>query len=1025
MKKVLFVVTFLSNFLFAQELKINEVVSSNLKSLNDEDGDKSDWIEVYNSSSNSIEIGNYYLSDNGNNILKWKLPNISLQANEFLVIFASDKNRIVDTNYHTNFKLSKSGTYLSLINSSNWSIDSVTIPSLNEDISFGRTVDGSGNWKYFQYSTPKSSNQGSIAFDCLLKAPKILVKSGKFTSSFQTQITNENDGSTLKYSLSGTNLETNGNLYLSSVLIESNDLPNKFSTIPSNPSFNFPQGGYSELRANNRGWLPPFSNQENMVSLTAQVFKENCISSPISSESYLFTDNSNLPILSISVDSIGFFSNETGIYVFGNNPLGNYTNSGIDWERKAKLDFFNKQNELIFSEFAGLKVSGHGSRHSTIKNLQIDFRNQYGNGEIDTTLFQNSILRKYESLSLRSGGHRPDCLPRDDYASNLFEKLEIDHAKYEFVKVYLNGEYWGIHALKERLNADYLAEKYHLEKEDIVILENAGDLNYGRLQDSIDYAQLLNFVVDNDLNLEQNYAHLDSLIDIENFRDYIISEIFIGNADWPNSNIKFWRKRTSINNTAAKGHDGKWRWLLYDLDGSFGGTCNDVFYTFNTLTWSLQTSEDFQDYTKLIIALLNCNKFKSDFINRSCDLINSNFKETVTREKLNYVFSQLDTEILKHVDRWRYPSTATTLLERSLEVPNLDKWNYIKVAMDSFLLKRTHYVRLHMRNLWYLSDSSTITLNVNDEAMGNIKVNSIFIDETLEGINSSVYPWKGTYFNNHEMKITAIPKPGYRFVEWLDLNENSNEIPISIISDTLFTAIFEVDPNYIVPLNLKINELMASNYFTHFDEFGETDDWVEIYNPNSFSVNLKNYYISDKLSDISKYKFSNDLIIPEYGFKVIWCDEQVGQGVNHTNFKLSANGESVILSSPNLEIVDQISFPPHANTDSYGRSSDGVDDWIVFDLPTPNYSNQRSELDEKISNKIKIYPNPSSDNFKIMLPKEEEFQLEIVDIHGKVMLNKSINSIDNEIVLKDFKKGVYFVKLQNLQSSQIFKFVKN
>ncbi len=1025
MKKALIFLTFLSNFLFAQELKINEVVSSNLKSLNDEDGDKSDWIEVYNSSSNAIQIGTYYLSDDINSILKWKLPTITLQANEFLVIFASDKNRIVDTNYHTNFKLSKSGTYLSLINSANWSIDSITIPSLNEDISYARTVDGSGTWKYFQQSTPKSSNQGAIAFDCLLKAPEIAVKSGKFSSPFQTQIVNENEGATLKYSLSAANLETHGNLYSSSILIENVDLPNNFSSIPTNPSFTFPIGEYSEIRANTRGWLPPFSNQENIVNLSAQVFKENCISSPISYESYLFADVSNLPILSISVDSLDFFSDESGIYVYGNDSLGNYTKTGIDSERKVKIDFFNTQNNLVFSEFAGVKISGHGSRHSSIKNLQIDFRNQYGNGEIDTVLFQNSNLRKYESLSLRSGGHRPDCLPRDDYASNLFDKIDVDHAKYEFVKVYLNGEYWGIHALKERLNADYLAEKYHLEKEDIVILQNAGDVNYGTIQDSIDYSQLLNFVEENDLNIEQNYLHVDSLIDIQNFRDYLISEIFIGNADWPNSNIKFWRKRTLINENAAKGHDGKWRWLLYDLDGAFGGTCNDVFYTFNTLTWSLQTSQYFEEYTKLIIALLNCNRFKNEFINRTCDLLNSNFKETVSREKLNSVFSQLDTEILKHVDRWRYPSNATTLIERSTEIPNLDKWNYIKVAMDSFLINRPHYVRLHAKNLWNLSDSSTLSLDVNDQNMGNVQINSLFLDENLEGTNQTAYPWRGTYFNNHEMKIVALPKPGFHFVEWIGINQTANELNITISSDTLFTALFEIDPNYVIPQNLKINEIMASNYFVHNDEFGEFDDWMEIYNPNAFPVNLKNYYISDDENHLTKYQFSNDLIIPEFGFQLIWCDEQVGQGVNHANFKLSANGEKVILSSPNKEIIDQITFPDLENTNSFGRSSDGEDDWITFNLPTPNYSNQRSALSEIAWNKIQLFPNPSSEKVKISLPPGLDFQLEICDLQGKIIVKKSINSAKNEIDVKEFRKGIYFVKVQNQQENQIIKFVKN
>ncbi len=183
---------------------------------------------------------------------------------------------------------------------------------------------------------------------------------------------------------------------------------------------------------------------------------------------------------------------------------------------------------MIFSETVGLKISGHGSRHSAVKNLQMDFREEYGSNFLDTNLFQNSILHKYESLSLRSGGHRPDCLPRDDYSSDLFSKIEIDHAEYEFVNVYLNGEYWGIHAIKERMNEDYISEKYNLDSDDLIILENSHDLSYGNISDETDYYNLIEFAQSNDLNVPANYNHIDSLIDIENFTNYLCSEMLTG-----------------------------------------------------------------------------------------------------------------------------------------------------------------------------------------------------------------------------------------------------------------------------------------------------------------------------------------------------------------------------------------------------------------------------------------------------------------------------------------------------------------
>jgi hypothetical protein len=921
---------------YAQDIKINEIMSNNLKTLSDEDQDNVDWIELYNPTSSSILLSNYFLSDNNQEPLKWQLPPISLNSNSFIIIYASDKNRIIDTNYHTNFKLSKSGSILVLTTAQNSLVESIQIPELYVDISYGKTQDGNDTWAYFQNPTPKSSNNLSVSFSCILSPPVVSKLSGSYPSPFYCSLSHSDLDINLKFTIDGSDPILNGNNYTEPLLIENINHPNNLSLIPTNPSLNFPMGDYDEVRANNRGWLSPYVDVKNVSVLKVQAFKNSCISSSVVSRTFLIQNDDNLPVLSIFVDSIDFFSNENGIYVYGNDSLGNYNRSGLMSERIANIDYFNSNNNIIFSEKVGLKISGHGSRHSAVKNMQLDFRDEYGNKFIDTILFPKSILRKYESLSLRSGGHRPDCLPRDDFSSDLFSAIPIDHSEYEFVNVYINGEYWGIHALKERMNADYISNKYNIDANEIVVLENAHDVNYGSIDDEVEYYNLIEFAQSNDLNVTENYNHIDSLIDIENFTNYICSQIFIGNADWPNSNVKYWKKRTSINQNASFGHDGKWRWLLYDIDGGFGGTCNDVFYTFNSLVWAHQTSQFFEEYTKLIIGLMNSNKFRVNYINRMSDLLNSSFLPSVTLPKLQTVFEKIDPEMLNHINRWRYPSNSITLIDRLSEIPSTQKWEYLENKLDSFLIERPHYIRLHMINLWNLLDSSKINLNVNSYIQGQIKINSIQINEELEGVNQNPYPWEGMYFKNIDIPLKAIPNPGYRFVEWLETHNQNQEIIINVNTDTIFTAIFEIDPNYIPESPLKINEILAQNTSYNSDEYDEFDDWIEIYNPNSFEVNLKNYYLTDDKENLIKYKISNDFIVPANGFQLFWCDDQAGQGINHTNFKLSAEGEFVALTHPNkIFIFDSISFNEYSENISFGREYDGANTWINFNQATP------------------------------------------------------------------------------------------
>jgi hypothetical protein len=139
---------------------------------------------------------------------------------------------------------------------------------------------------------------------------------------------------------------------------------------------------------------------------------------------------------------------------------------------------------------------------------------------------------------------------------------------------------------------------------------------------------------------------------------------------------------------------------------------------------------------------------------------------------------------------------------------------------------------------------------------------------------------------------------------------------------------------------LYINEFLASNSTINVDEVGEYDDWLELYNAGNNSIDLGGFFLTDNVDNLTKWLIPEETVISGSGFLSVWCDEDQEQGVLHTNFKLSADGEFIALvASDGFTIIDSISFDIQTVDISFGRVSDGSTSWVSFTTPTPNSSN--------------------------------------------------------------------------------------
>ena len=628
----------------AQTIIINEIMSYNEHTIADEDGDFSDWIELYNYGSQVVSLQGVSISDDVSDLNKWSFPNIDIQPNEYKIIFASSKNRIdINKELHTNFKIKQSGEaiYLSHQGQVISSTSAITIP---EDKSYGTFPNGnSSTYSIFDIPTPLAANQENS---------QIIAShfSGFYQDSFHLSLTPTVSGQKIYYTLNGEIPTSNSLLYTSPILIQNNaNTPNNWSDIPTTP-LEIPDSLSDNL------WHQPLNvNKSNILRYAS--FEGNNLKSPVYNKTYFVNSHQyNYPVVSIVTDSLNLFDDSIGIYIpglrhekdgFGWFGYGNYHNRGREWERPIHVSYFETDGNLAFETNAGMRMRGNGSATMPQKSFGIYFRNEYGLNKIAHPVFSNTELTGYKRLVFRNSGqdfrrtHFKDAL-----IQSLLRPLALDLQNFEPSIVFINGEYWGIHNIREKYDKHYFKNHYGVEEEDSIdILKWCGFIEEEGNND--DYYALEDYIYANDLAEDVHYEYVKSQVDISNFIDFQIAEIYFANHDWPCNNYKMWKTNKE---------NSKWRFLIYDLD--FTVYLNGI-KLYDKLGMKHATGNDGWNHCEcsniLFIKLLENSSFKELFINRFKEHLSTIFR---TDHVLNHIdtFTQLyNLEIEEHIDRWNYP----------------------------------------------------------------------------------------------------------------------------------------------------------------------------------------------------------------------------------------------------------------------------------------------------------------------------------------------------------------------------------
>jgi hypothetical protein len=215
--------------------------------------------------------------------------------------------------------------------------------------------------------------------------------------------------------------------------------------------------------------------------------------------------------------------------------------------------------------------------------------------------------------------------------------------------------------------------------------------------------------------------------------------------------------------------------------------------------------------------------------------------------------------------------------------------------------------------------------------------------------------------------------------------------------------------------DISINELMAQNSSTAMDEMGVYEDWTELYNNTSSALDLSGYFLSDDTTNLSKWQFPLNTVLQPNSYLIVWCDDDATNGTYHATFKLSALGESLTLSSPDLDIIDQVFFGPQTTDMGYARVPNGTGNFVI-QSPTYNANNETSSSIVQTAKTIEItaFPNPSSGYLKVRI--SELLNNERISVYnqlGQMVLNEEANT-ENDLDLTGLNTGMYFLKYANI-----------
>lgn len=604
-----------------KDLIISEVMNNNYSYLAQNGGNYYDWIELYNNSGKTINLSNYCLTTNDNTMCSYKLPKVELKSGEYYIVMASGDTKLSNSKYqHASFKLGD--TEAVYLTKSDEIVDSIMVANVPLGYSMGRS---GSSILYFSKPTPGSKNGGGT--EAISYVPYADIKSGIYDSNKEFKVTLTGSGK-IYYTLDGSEPTTSSKVYSSPLTI-------KKTTV-----------------------LRIMSKEAGKLS------------SDVNNYSYILDTSHKTSVMSLIIDSKKL------------NKVNNNTSLNSKVQERGYVDYFDKEGEG-FSINVGLKLFGGSTRSYKKKSYEIKFKKKYGDAKLKYKVFKNVDSSVFDSLVLRTGSqdefqyNDQRTVIKDVVATSLMGKYtDVDVQDYVPIVLYINGKYWGIYFIREKVDETFVSNHYNVKatKTDTSILRIDGEVKSGTDKK---YNSMISFINSNSLSNSKNYEKIKEQIDIQSFSDFWIGEIYTANYDILNTRY--------FSNPLVD--NGKWKYIFYDIDSGFFRTTQNTFNEYTNPSgmgsWNFPTV--------LLRNMMKSSEFKSTFLERLSYNLNNTWAYKNVEKRIDEVIDEIGKdEFKKNAERW---GNSYSHWEKSIK------------SMKTFAKNRNSYVVKYAKSYFNLSSS--------------------------------------------------------------------------------------------------------------------------------------------------------------------------------------------------------------------------------------------------------------------------------------------------------------------------------
>jgi|GEM_PF-308626 len=846
-----------------EQILINEVFLSgfNNSEVNDHGFKVDDWIELYNASGSSINLAGWYLSDDQKDLKKWQIPSGVIATNDHRVFNA---NGLDNSNINTNFKIDQSELDEEVVLSDPVGniVDIYKIRNSTQiGHSRGRTTDGAATWGVFANPTRNAPNNAATDYT---PYPEIDIPSGAHPGAVTVTV-NVPTGFTARYEVNTGNNNT----------AKVKD-PSISSTAYTSP-LTFTNTTVLKVRLyDNAGQLLPGFIETN---------------------TYLINENHGIYTLSVS----------------GKNNIIALLKGSIDLYPTAHWEFFDETGELVTEVAGNLNKHGQDSWVYPQRGFDIFARDEAGyGGQMKHKFYDQRDRDEFDRFIIRAAGD--DNYPYEGGGAHIRDAfiqtwghesgLAMDHRSYRPCVVYVNGRYWGVYEIREKIvHKSYTKHYYDQDEDDLDYISYWGERTQ-RYGNGADWDALINFINTNNMGNVSNFNYVDNEVNLTSWTDYVLFNNYIVSKDWNNYNSAWWRGRN------PEGGAQKWQFILWDMDASFGhyiNYSNVPNTTPNASPCDVLNNSPIEDPERLLSSfekILDQNPDFKDFVaNRYNDMLNTYWSCDYAISLLDKMTIEKEPEMQRQLSRWPVSLGGGNQGNNN---GTYTEWQNHVQDIRNFMNARCDVIDSRLKSCLNLGTKYQLTIRTEPaDALAKIQTNTVVLPQT---------PMTGDYYASLPLELKAQESFYYEFSHWTTQNgtsisnPNDPNIQVTTSRNDVLTAHF----TEIAAPHFVINEIMY-----HPDSLctiSATDstelDYIELKNAGTEAFNIGNCVFTDGL----QYTFPYPTIVQPGDFVVLAENTDEFQTVygfapdGQYKGSLSNDGERLELSDPYGNIIDSLTY---------------------------------------------------------------------------------------------------------------------